>query len=149
MPELTISEVGRRVGLRPSAIRYYERLGILPPTMRKSGQRRYGENVVYRLAVINQARQVGFSLKEVRDLFFGFGRRTTAGDRWKVMSRQKLDELDRAVERILAMKELLHRLENCGCGALDECGQKMVEKCCSDTSGVTAPVINNRKIPKL
>jgi MerR family redox-sensitive transcriptional activator SoxR len=148
MSELTISEVARRVGLRPSAIRYYERLGILPPTRRKSGQRRYDETVVFRLAVINQARQVGFSLIEVRDLFFGFGRHTTAGNRWKVMSRQKLAELDQAVEQILAMKELLHRLENCGCDALDECGRKMIEKCCSDTNGVATPVIKNRKVAK-
>ncbi len=46
MSQLTISEVARQVGLRPSAIRYYERLGILPPALCRSGQRRYDSTVL-------------------------------------------------------------------------------------------------------
>lgn len=68
----SISEVATQVGLRPSAIRYYERIGILPPAQRVSGQRRYDNTVLHRLAVIQRARQTGFTLGEVKELFFGF-----------------------------------------------------------------------------
>src|ERR1700733_6962290 len=94
MPLLTISEVARQVELQPSAIRYYEQIGILPPAQRISGQRRYDTTVLYRLAVIQRAQQTGFSLDEVRQLFFGPGNVTRASERWRKLSRKKLAELD-------------------------------------------------------
>ena len=66
MPELTISEVARQVGLQASAIRYYERIGLLPRAPRISGQRRYDTTALYRLAIIQRARQLGFTLTEIR-----------------------------------------------------------------------------------
>ena len=59
MSELTISEVARQVGLQASAIRYYERIGLLPRAPRMSGQRRYDTTALYRLAIIQRARQLG------------------------------------------------------------------------------------------
>ena len=128
MSEFTISEVASRVGLRPSAIRYYESVGILPPALRKSGQRRYDQTVLYRLAVIQRARQTGFTLDEIRELFFGFRRETPASERWRKMSKQKIAELDAAIEKIQFMRDLLQRAENCRCDALNECGKKMIER---------------------
>jgi MerR family transcriptional regulator, redox-sensitive transcriptional activator SoxR len=72
MARLTISQVARQVRLQPSAIRYYERIGLLARAERISGQRRYDPNVLYRLAIIQRARQLGFTLTEIRHLFFGF-----------------------------------------------------------------------------
>ena len=57
MAQWSISEIGRKVGLRASAIRYYEQIGILEPARRVSGQRRYNETVLYRLAVVRRARR--------------------------------------------------------------------------------------------
>jgi len=73
----TISEVAKQIGLRPSAIRYYEQIGILPPIQRVSGQRRYEVTALHRLVVIQRARQTGFTLTEIKQLFFDFelGRR--------------------------------------------------------------------------
>jgi MerR family redox-sensitive transcriptional activator SoxR len=132
MSEFTISEVARRVGMRPSAIRYYESLGILPPALRKSGRRRYDRTILYRLTVIQRARQTGFTLDEIRELFFGFRRDTPASERWKKMSKQKLAELDAAMEKIQFMRDLLQRAENCHCDALNECGKKMIERSCAE-----------------
>ena len=69
---LSISEVANQIGLRPSAIRYYEQVGILPQAQRVSGQRRYDVTVLHRLIVIQRARQTGFTLSEIKELFFGF-----------------------------------------------------------------------------
>ena len=72
VPPLTISEVARQIGLQQSAIRYYERIGLLPPAQRISGQRRYDSTALCRLAIVQRARQLGFTLEEIRQLFFGF-----------------------------------------------------------------------------
>ena len=78
MSPLTISQVARQIRLRPSAIRYYEQIGLLPPAQRISGQRRYDQRVLYRLAIIQRARRLGFTLAEIRYLFFGFRDATRA-----------------------------------------------------------------------
>src|SRR5262249_37314168 len=68
MAELTISQVGQMVGLRASAIRYYEAIGVLAPAARASGQRRYDMTAVYRLTLVQRARAIGFTLDEIRGL---------------------------------------------------------------------------------
>src|SRR5580698_1204150 len=107
MSQLTISEVARQVGLQHSAILYYERIGILPPGQRVSGQRRYYTTVLFRLAVIQRARRSGFTLDEIRQLFFGFGNVTRASERWQKLSLRKLAELDNLMDGIKAVRRLL------------------------------------------
>jgi MerR family transcriptional regulator, redox-sensitive transcriptional activator SoxR len=124
MPQLTISEVARQLGLQPSAIRYYERIGILLPAQRISGQRRYDTTVLYRLAVIQRARQIGFTLDEIRHLFFGFRNVTRASVRWQKLSRKKLAELDALRDGIETVRRLLKKMmQNCRCETLDQCGK--------------------------
>src|SRR5438105_1048980 len=124
--DLAISEVARVFGLRTSAIRYYEQIGILPPPLRRSGQRRYGETILFRLAVIQRARETGFTLDEIRELFFGFRPGTAPPKRWRELSRRKLAELEERMQRLKTMETLLKRLQNCRCDALDECGKRML-----------------------
>ncbi len=122
MQQLSISQVAQQFGLRTSALRYYEQIGILPQADRVSGRRRYDAAVLRRLAVIQRARQVGFSLAEIRELFCGFRPNTPASFRWKQLSQHKMLELDASLKRITSMKDLLCRMANCQCNALDECG---------------------------
>jgi MerR family redox-sensitive transcriptional activator SoxR len=126
--DLAISEVARVFGLRTSAIRYYEQIGILPLPSRRSGQRRYGETTLFRLAVIQRARQTGFTLDEIRKLFFGFRPGTPAPKRWRELSGRKLTELQERMERLKTMETLLKRMQNCRCDALDECGKKLLAR---------------------
>src|SRR6185312_11601289 len=129
MSQLTISAVARQTGLKPSAIRYYEELGILPPPQRISGQRRYDRTVLYRLAVVQRARQAGFALDEIRTLFFGFENGTRAEMRWRKLADRKLTELDALAEQIIIMQDLLKRMKaNCHCKTLDQCGKAILEK---------------------
>ena len=83
---MTISEAARQTGLQASAIRYYEQIGLLPAAARMSGQRRYDTSILYRLAIIQRAQQLGFTLDEIRQLFFGFGSVTAASQRWRYRS---------------------------------------------------------------
>ena len=120
MAQLTISQVAREVGLKPSAIRYYENLGILPRADRVSGQRRYDRTVLYRLAVVQRARQAGFTLDEIKALFVGFVEGTRADARWRRLADRKLTELKAIADRIATMQALLERLmANCHCKTLE------------------------------
>jgi MerR family redox-sensitive transcriptional activator SoxR len=124
---MTISEVARHVGLQPSAIRYYEEFGILPPPERRSGQRRYDQTVLYKLTVVHRAQQAGFTLDEIRRLFFGFDKYTRASVRWKRLTATKLAELAVIAKEIEAMQALLKRLQKCPCDSLERCGRGMFE----------------------
>jgi MerR family redox-sensitive transcriptional activator SoxR len=129
MPQLSISEVARMVGLRPSAIRYYEQIGILPPVKRIRGQRRYDPATVSHLVVIQRARQNGFTLDEVRELFFGFDRRTGPAARWHKLSERKLAELEASIERIRNVQRRLSQLrDGCRCSTLEECGAGFLQQ---------------------
>jgi MerR family transcriptional regulator, redox-sensitive transcriptional activator SoxR len=140
VPLLTISEVARQVGLRPSAIRYYERIGILLPGERVSGQRRYDDTVLYRLAVIQRARQIGFTLDEIRQLFFGFRNVTRASERWRTLSRRKLAELDDLMDGIKTVQGLLKKImRKCHCETLDQCGKGIFRSGCLSTFTKSLP----------
>jgi len=124
MPAQLISDVARQVGLRPSAIRYYERIGLLPPAQRISRRWRYDTTAIYRLAIIQRARQLGFTLVDIRRLFFGFGNSTRASARWRKLSQKKLAELDSLMDGIKAVRQLLKKMmQNCRCETLDQCGK--------------------------
>ena len=126
--DLAISDVARVFGLRTSAIRYYEQIGILPPPMRRNGQRRYDNSALFRLAVVQRARETGFTLEEIRELFFGFPTGTRPPKRWHELSKRKITELRERMKRLQLMETLLKRVENCRCDALDECGEKILRQ---------------------
>jgi len=125
---LAISDVASVFGLRTSAIRYYEQIGILPPAMRKNGQRRYDKSALFRLAVVQRARETGFTLEEIRELFFGFPAGTPPPKRWHQLSQRKIAELRDRMKRLQLMETLLKRVEDCRCHALDECGEKILRQ---------------------
>jgi MerR family redox-sensitive transcriptional activator SoxR len=136
---LTISEVARRIGLQASAIRYYEQIGLLPHPPRVSGQRRYDATVLYRLAIIQRARLLGFTLLEIRQLFFGFRRVTRASERWQKLSQRKLAELDALMDDIKTVQRLLKRMmRHCHCATLDQCGKGIFQS--GRANAATKPV---------
>jgi MerR family redox-sensitive transcriptional activator SoxR len=144
MPQLTISQVARQIRLRPSAIRYYERIGLLPRAERLSGQRRYDASVLYRLAIIQRARQLGFSLSEIRHLFFGFRDVTRPSERWRTLSQRKLAELDQLMDGIKAVRSLLRKLmTKCHCDTLDQCGKGIFQR--MDKDFVARPILASRR----
>ena len=123
MATMSIGEVARRAGLQASAIRYYEKIGLLPKTQRISGQRRYETNVLNYLAVIDVARQAGFRMDEMRQLFHGFGRGIPAFHRWQVLAQRKIAEMDELIARAKKMKRLLQKADRCKCFDLEDCGK--------------------------
>jgi MerR family redox-sensitive transcriptional activator SoxR len=145
--DLTITQMAREVELRASAIRYYERIGILPRAERVNGRRRYGENTLHRLAVVQRAREAGFTLREIRTLFAGFSDEIRADKRWRRLAEHKLAELDAAATRIASMRELLERLcTRCHCRTLEACGRAIYEKGLHPVERMPAVLRRGRKL---
>jgi MerR family redox-sensitive transcriptional activator SoxR len=118
---LSIGEVARRTGTRPSALRYYEEAGILRAPARVGGKRRYEADVVRRVDLVRFAQQAGFSLDEVRTLFYGFAPDTPLSSRWRSLARKKMVQLDELAERVRRMRAALELSLKCGCVRVEEC----------------------------
>jgi MerR family redox-sensitive transcriptional activator SoxR len=118
---MSIGQIARRVGTATSAIRYYEEIGLLPPPARVNGRRRYDASALQRLRVIEHAQRAGFTLGEIRELFFGFAVGTHPNARWEALARRKLAEFDAQLARIQAMQGLLRDGLRCGCLTMEQC----------------------------
>jgi DNA-binding transcriptional MerR regulator len=99
---LTIGEVARRAGVATSAVRYYERIGLLPADDREGGQRRYREPTLRRLVFIGMLQDAGLSLEDVA----GILRADTAAE-WKAIGQVRLDHLDEEIARLQRAREYL------------------------------------------
>lgn len=127
MPDLTISKVAKQFGIRASALRYYEQIGILPATYRRGGQRLYDESAVRRLAIVQRARELGFTIKETQVLFSDFSCGPPISERWHSLCETKLEELAERIEQIHEMQRMLEKMMQCRCAAFDQCGAGILE----------------------
>ena len=126
---MTIGELARQMGLRSSAVRYYERLGLIPRAPRRAGHRIYGTDARGHLAVVLFARQCGFTIAETKQLLRGFAPSTSASVRWRSLAKAKLRDLDALAEKIRTMRELLHRItDRCHCGTVTQCGRGLLRR---------------------
>jgi MerR family transcriptional regulator, redox-sensitive transcriptional activator SoxR len=119
--DIAIGEVARRAGTRPSAIRYYERIGLLPTAKRVAGRRRYDGDVLRWLEMIALARRMGLTLAETRTLIWGFPAGTPPAERWGELARTKLADLEEQIRRLEGMQALLREALACRCSSLEEC----------------------------
>lgn len=120
---MTIGELASKGGVPASTIRYWERIGVLPLSARVSGQRRYGEDAVHQLAVLQLAQACGFRLEEMRHLMNGFRPGVTAAWRWRELAEKKRQELNAKMAQLKAMQRLVDRVLNCECAELADCGR--------------------------
>src|SRR5713226_1363105 len=111
---LTIGKVARRVGIRPSAIRYYERQRILQPTVRgANGYRSYDEDAVNLLNFVRRAQTLGITLKEVRKLLELSRRGQRPCAEVKELARQHLSDLDLKIRELELLRQQLQLLLRC------------------------------------
>ena len=113
----SISEVAQATGLQSSALRYYERQGLIRSASRVNGRRHYDPSVLRRLAAIALLQEAGFTIAEVGQLL-GPG---TSEQTWREMAEQKLGEMDAHMARVAAARELLISALRCDCSGLETC----------------------------
>jgi MerR family redox-sensitive transcriptional activator SoxR len=118
---LSIGEVARQARVNVSAIRFYERQGVLPQAERVGGRRRFGADTVRRLGIIDVAKQAGFSLDEIRLLLDSIDRGAPAHEQLQALATHKLGEIDALIERAQTMRHWLAMASICGCDSLETC----------------------------
>ena len=118
---LGIGEVAKEASVSVSAIRFYEREGLLREVERVGGKRRFGADTVRRLGVIDVAKQAGFSLDEVRALLDSIDQGAPAHQELQALAARKLPEMDALIERARAMRNWLAVASDCGCESLEDC----------------------------
>jgi DNA-binding transcriptional MerR regulator len=124
---LTIGELARRTGVRTSALRYYEELGLLPAPARISGQRRYPESAARLVAAIGLYSDAGFTLAEQKALMAS---RDGASGEWGRLARRKLAELDEQIATAQAARDAIsHGLR---------CPHEDITQCPNFNAGITA-----------
>jgi MerR family redox-sensitive transcriptional activator SoxR len=119
---LGIGEVATQAGVSVSAIRFYERNGLLPEAERAGGKRRFGPDTVRRLEIIEVAKQAGFSLDEARALLDSIDRGAPAHEELQALAARKLPEVEALIERGRSMRDWLVVASTCGCESLEDCG---------------------------
>jgi len=120
-PPLTIGELARLAGKRPSLIRYYEQIGLLPEPARVSGQRRYDPATVRTLAVIDTAQRASLTLAEIKTLLSASPGDKSAIDKLREVADRKLPEIAALIERTELVRTWLECAARCECPNLDEC----------------------------
>ncbi len=117
-----IGETSRLTGLSPDTLRYYERIGLLPPVPRDAGgRRRYRRSDLERLGFIQRGQRMGFSLEEIKQLLELRHDPRHARPAVRRLTEAKLSEIERRLQDLTTLRnELTLLLELCrsegGCG---------------------------------
>jgi MerR family redox-sensitive transcriptional activator SoxR len=120
--ELTIGEVAERSGFAPSAVRYYEREGLIRARRTEGGQRRFPRSELRRLAFIRAARHVGLTLEEIREALSTLpASRTPTRADWTRISQRWRSRLDAEIQALAALRDGLTSCIGCGCLSLKTC----------------------------
>lgn len=119
---LTIGEVAERANVAASALRFYEREGLISAVRSEGGQRRYQREVLRRVAFVRAAQRVGLSLEEVKAALATLpDRRTPTAADWARLSRQWRPLLDRRIAELQRVRDGLDTCIGCGCLSLSVC----------------------------
>ena len=105
---MKIGDLANRTGLNASALRYYEKCGLLLAPYRIGGQRQYSDDTVHRVLLIRFASDMGFNLGEIKLFLSGLRDKAPVGSRWKKLASRKIKEVNETVQRLGQLKSLLN-----------------------------------------
>jgi MerR family transcriptional regulator, redox-sensitive transcriptional activator SoxR len=120
--DLSVGEVARRAGVAVSALHFYERKGLIRSWRSEGNQRRFGRDVLRRVAVIKVAQQTGIPLAQIRAALETLpeGRTPDAKD-WARLSMVWRDDLNRRIRHLTGLRDRLEGCIGCGCLSLEAC----------------------------
>ena len=118
---LTIGALAELAGKRPSSIRYYEQIGLLPPAARVSGRRVYGPDAVRTLAVIETGQRAGLTLDEIKALLSASPDDQATIGRLREVAARKLPEITALIDRSKIVRSWLESAARCECPDLGQC----------------------------
>ncbi|PBB66466.1 redox-sensitive transcriptional activator SoxR [Mesorhizobium sp. WSM4312] len=120
--ELTVGQVAMRSGVAVSALHFYETRGLIRSHRTSGNQRRYGRDVLRRVAIIKVAQEVGISLAEIGEALASLPEsRTPTRDDWGLLSTAWRDALDHKIAQLKKLRDGLSDCIGCGCMSIDKC----------------------------
>ncbi|MFD2258488.1 MerR family transcriptional regulator [Chelativorans composti] len=119
---MTIGHLARETGVRVETIRFYEKCGLLPPPARTGGNyRAYEESHLRRLHFIRRARELGFSLDQVRAMLAMSDNKNQSCEAVDAIARVHLEEVERKIADLTELKQELDRMVNHAHGPIADC----------------------------
>jgi MerR family redox-sensitive transcriptional activator SoxR len=140
---LTIGQVAASVGVNASAVRFYERRGVMPEPERAGGQRRYRPDAIARLRTIRAAQQVGLTLTEITQLLDGADDGESA-EVLRQLAERRLPDVEALIERAEKMKGWFELAAECRCASLDVCDLFAAD----DVARAPQPVLSAPVVPR-
>lgn len=120
--ELTVGEVASRSGLAVSAIHFYEAKGLIVSRRNQGNQRRYGRDVLRRVAIIKVAQRLGIPLAEVGTALATLPpSRNPSAKEWARLSAKWKADLDQRIEKMQQLRDQLNQCIGCGCLSIENC----------------------------
>jgi len=120
MKSLTIGHLAREAGVNLETVRYYERRGLMPkPPRSASGYRLFPSDAARRLRFIRRAQELGFSLKEIRELLSLRVSRTTTSKDIRARAEAKIVDIESKIRSLESMKKTLRKLTGVCDGSSD------------------------------
>lgn len=133
---LTIGQLAERSGMATSALRYYEKLGLLRSERTAGGQRRYSRATLRRVAFIRAAQRVGLSLDEAGTALDRLpGDRAPSSQEWSAVAESWQSRIDQQIAELEQLKRKLTGCIGCGCLSLARCALYNAD----DRAGATGP----------
>lgn len=121
--QLSIGSLSERTGVAPSALRYYEELGLIFAERAESGQRRFARSTIRRVSFIRVAQRVGLSLEEIADALAALPVDRAPNDKeWAQLSEAWRPRLDEQIRLLEALRDDLDTCIGCGCLSVSSCG---------------------------
>jgi len=117
MKFLDIGEVSAKSGIKPSALRYYEKSGLISSVSRHGLRRQFPPEVLLQLKLISMGKSAGFSLEEIAGMFG----RNGMPDLPRAVLRQKADEIDRQIHELTMLRDTLRHVADCPAPSHMEC----------------------------
>ncbi|ASY78384.1 helix-turn-helix domain-containing protein [Pectobacterium polaris] len=125
MKFLDIGEIAEKSGIKPSALRYYEEIGLITSVFRHGLRRQFPADVLLQLRLITMGKSAGFSLQEIAGMFNKDG----MPDLPRIALHKKADEIDRQIHELKILRDTLRHVADCSAPSHMECPtfRKLVE----------------------
>ena len=122
---MSIGELAKRFSLRPSALRFYERMGLLELPPRIGGRRSYDTAAVRRVGFIRRAQQNGLTLEEIRSLIRAGRSGVSPRQLWRETGGRKLALIDRKITELRASRAAFEKIRACRCRSFAQCESRL------------------------
>lgn len=118
---MKIGDVAKRLGIPASAIRYYEKAGLIDPPERLSGKRDFSSGALVTLRFIQMCQAAGFTISEIRSLLEHYKEDSSKNGLWQPMVETKQKEIQKQIEELNQVDTVLGELMKCRCETIEQC----------------------------